>query len=229
MLQEISQQTTFGDFAMDIVLERTPTYESDVTENPVETGFNISDHVNKKPRKLALTVLFTPTSVTWDDGSADVSHLSDIETQLMTLMNDGQILTVKTQDNVYDNMLLTGFTLPRKIDTGYAIKATLNFREVPRVSTQTETIPEEYASSTSTASTTTTDGTSSTADTTSVDTTSVDTSTPQDQAGSTDTDAGDADTSDMDTPTNNTDTEQSGATETATTGSKSILASMVGE
>ena len=65
ILPPLVQPATIGDLSCDVVISRTTTFESEVTEYPVEDGFSISDHVTRKPLKLSLDVLFTPTPVTW--------------------------------------------------------------------------------------------------------------------------------------------------------------------
>jgi len=204
--------TLFGSFEMDVVMERNPEYEAEVTDNPVETGFVVSDHIIKKQPKMTMTVIFSPTNVTWNDrrGGTQPNRITDVEKALETLLNSGEPTFLKTQDNVYQDMLLVHFTMPRNTKDGKAVKSTLEFRKVVRTSTETTSVPAAYASTATTTN----------------DTTGADQTTASDQAGSTDTNAGDADTSDIGSSTNNADTEESAGSETAGTANKSIAASI---
>lgn len=188
-----------GYIEFEVLLERTPNYDSEVTSNPVETGFVISDHVIKKQNKLNITALFTPTPVTWNErqGGANASRLVEVEERLKAIRNTGEPITITTPDNIYENMVITSISLPRD-NKGYSIKANLEFAEVIRVDTQTADVPEQYVALAA-----------------------------QAQAGQTDTDAGTAQTETITAPTNNTDTATTGSEETADTANKSWAASAV--
>lgn len=205
IIPKLLTPTMFDDFEMDVVQEFKTDYSLEITDNPVETGFRIADHTIKRPTKLNLTVIFTPTNVTWDTrrGGAELSRLVDVENQFKLIRDTGEVGTVVTQNNIYENMMLNSASLVRD-NKGYKITANLEFTEVTIVSTRTAVIPEEYASMAS-----------------------------QAQAGQTDTDAGTAETSNItaDTNTNGaggagaTDTN-TGTTETAETSNKSVAASL---
>ncbi|WP_196595249.1 phage baseplate protein [Pectinatus frisingensis] len=213
LLPALVEPSMFDDFEFDVVQEISPSYDAELTDNPVETGFVIADHVIKKPVKLNLTVLFTPTNVTWADrrGGVSQTRLQDVEKQLYAIRDKGEPGTVKTQLNIYENMVLTSAKLSRD-KTGFKIIANLEFTQAIIVDTQTTDVPEEYASQASNAATS--------------DATSADSTTAQSQAGATNANAGTASTSTISADTNNADTSETGSEETASTANKSILASM---
>ena len=66
VLPKLVEPAQIGDYLeCDVILSRTTDFSAEVTEYPVEDGFSISDHCIRKPLKLQLEVLFTPTPVTW--------------------------------------------------------------------------------------------------------------------------------------------------------------------
>lgn len=230
LLPTLVEPSMFDDFEFDVLQEISSSYDTDVTENPVETGFVVADHVIKKPVKLSLTVLFTPTNVTWNDrrGGVVKTRLQDVEKQLKTIRDKGEPGTVKTLLNVYKNMIMTSVKLTRD-KTGFKIIANFEFTEVIIVDTKTAAVNEQYANQAQNAAAN--DNAAQDSTDTSVDGgdsagNEADTTTAQDQAGKTDTSAGTAETKDITPATNNTNTAQTGAEETANTANKSYAASV---
>ena len=79
LTHDLKSPATIGDLECDIVVEREINFESSVTENPVEDGFSVADHVTRQPVKLNMTVLFTPTPVTWfKEGTNYQNRLSEV-------------------------------------------------------------------------------------------------------------------------------------------------------
>ena len=56
---------TIGDLQCDCIVDHVTSFDSDVTEHPIEGGFVIADHVARSPMKLSLTAIITPTPVSY--------------------------------------------------------------------------------------------------------------------------------------------------------------------
>ena len=56
---------TIGDLQVDCVVDHVTTFASQVTEHPIENGFVIADHVARQAMTLSLTVIITPTPVSY--------------------------------------------------------------------------------------------------------------------------------------------------------------------
>ena len=66
LFNELLEPMSIGDnLTVDVLLSHRINYDSEVTRFPVETGFEISDHIIRKQPQFECEVLFTPTSVTW--------------------------------------------------------------------------------------------------------------------------------------------------------------------
>ncbi|NLU42211.1 MAG: hypothetical protein GXX08_08405 [Firmicutes bacterium] len=52
-------KSMLGDVLLDVVREESPDYAADVSENAVEDGHEIADHVKQRPLSLSLTVTLT--------------------------------------------------------------------------------------------------------------------------------------------------------------------------
>ena len=83
---DLKSPATIGDLECDAVIEREINFESSVTENPVEDGFAVADHVTRQPIKLNLTVIFTPTPVTWfKEGTNYQNRLNEVLNSLQKI------------------------------------------------------------------------------------------------------------------------------------------------
>ncbi len=135
---DLKEAATIGDLKCDVVVERELTFASEVTENPVEDGFAVADHVSRKPLTLNMTVLFTPTPVTWfKEGENYQNRL----TELQKIYKKGEPVTIKLVDAIYKEMLMTNAPLPRNVENGYCYSVQISFVQVRRVNQKTESLP----------------------------------------------------------------------------------------
>lgn len=61
------QRSSFGNITFDATLLATNVQSSEITDHPVETGANPSDHIRQKPETVALEIIFSPLPL----GAAD--------------------------------------------------------------------------------------------------------------------------------------------------------------
>lgn len=142
IMYELKEPATIGDLKCDVIIDREVTFASEVTENPVEDGFNVADHVNRKPIPLKMTVLFTPTPVTWfNQLGNNQNRLAEVLNALQNIYRKGEPITIKTVDAIYKDMIMTEAPLPRNVEDGYCYSAQLSFVQVRRVSQKTESLP----------------------------------------------------------------------------------------
>ena len=139
---------TIGDLEVDCVIDHVTTFNSSVTEHPVETGFVISDHVSRQAMKLSLTAIITPTPVQYFRimGGSNPDRLSESASYFEQLYLAGEPITVVLPSGIYDNMVMTSCPLPRNVQDGFCYRLSLEFTHVTIVSMKTEGIPEQNAS-----------------------------------------------------------------------------------
>ena len=63
--RDITEPATIADLKVDVVLSKETTFDSEVTQYPVEDGFPVADHVTRNPMQLTMEVVCTPTPVTF--------------------------------------------------------------------------------------------------------------------------------------------------------------------
>jgi hypothetical protein len=124
-------------FVFDAVKRAQHRQIATVTQHPLQTGYNISDHVIKQPATLTLEVGMSDaiqsykvagyTPMWTQNPSKSVSAYQ----QMLSLMTNRQLMDINTRLQTYYNMILTEIAVedtPRTYFGGLTM--TLNFQEV---------------------------------------------------------------------------------------------------
>jgi hypothetical protein len=128
----VEDNNTQISYYFDITFKETHTHMNEITQNPVQDGANINDHVYQQP------ILFT-----WDVGMSDcltsfVPDQFDGASQrsvaafdvLESLWKNSPLLTITTSFKQYRNMLIKSFVVTRDKHTRFGMKATVVFQQV---------------------------------------------------------------------------------------------------
>lgn len=83
LMPKLTEPAKIGDLSVDVLLETETNFDSEVTENPVEDGSIIADHVQRKPMSLKMQVVFTPTPISF--GTVDNNRLQNVANSLMKI------------------------------------------------------------------------------------------------------------------------------------------------
>lgn len=138
---------TIGDLQVDCVVDHVTTFNSQVTEHPIENGFVIADHVARQAMTLSLTVIITPTPVSYfRQLGANPDRLGEAIAYFEQLWLNGEPVTVTIPSGIYQDMVMTSCPLPRNVQNGFCYRVALEFKHVVIVSQKTEEIPEQNAS-----------------------------------------------------------------------------------
>lgn len=141
IMYEVKQPATIGDLQVDVILDRETTYDSDVTEFPVEDGFPIADHVERKPLRLSMTVVCTPTPVQWfKELGASSSRMNEVVAAIADIYKKAEPITITTPDAIYTDMVMLHAPLPRNVQDGYCYRMQLDFVHVRKAKQRTEQI-----------------------------------------------------------------------------------------
>lgn len=139
----IKNPTQVGSLKVDIVKSFEYTYDQDVTEHPVETGFEIADHIVNKPLKLTMTVGIASSPVTWfwKNGYGAKKFANGLQL-LEEIRDKKEPVTIVRPEKKYDNMVMTSCRVSKQDSTKSIIYADLSFIQIVKVTTQTTAIPE---------------------------------------------------------------------------------------
>jgi hypothetical protein len=119
-------------YVFDAVLKLSHAGEVRLTEFPVQTGANISDHAIKLPKTLVLEVGMSDSMDSFVAGSWSGHSSKSVNCyQTMIGLRDSRVLVnVSTRLMSYSNMVLISVTSDDTNATAHGLRATLHFREV---------------------------------------------------------------------------------------------------
>jgi len=141
--------TMIGDLALDCTVTETHTATSTVTEHPVESGANITDHIRPDPVQLSITGIVSDTPI----GSRQVQRAVSVGgasvqvtqqeppssatgfgraawAKLDSIRVSAKPVKVVTRDKTYESMALVSLSVPKEAKTGGALYFTAQFKQV---------------------------------------------------------------------------------------------------
>lgn len=98
-----------------------------ITEHPVETGANITDHARLNSEKVTIEGIISNTPL---DGDPEAGRAEGAFGDLIELKNARQIMTVFTPRRTYRNMVLESLTSTQTAQTGDALHFTATFKQI---------------------------------------------------------------------------------------------------
>ena len=124
--------------------------ELDVTEHPVETGSDITDHLRVRPTTLDMTIIMSnrPIEILATQkplgikGGSSLERAEDAFREMLRWQSEGLLLTVVTTLRTYENMVLQRIAPTRDAPSGKILRAALSFREIVTTETQVVDAPD---------------------------------------------------------------------------------------
>jgi hypothetical protein len=135
----IYAKTNVAGYFFDAFLRVDHTSKLNITEHPVETGANISDHAFIEPAELIIEIGMSDTAKSIVKGQFTGKHSRSVTAyQILKELQAQRIpLQIHTRLSDYKNMLVETISVSDDYTTLYALKATVTFREVIIASTKT--------------------------------------------------------------------------------------------
>lgn len=144
MSQPVAIIRSVGGLVFDAVFREHHESPAEVTEEPVETGVSVSDHMFLKPMRLTISagvsdVTFQPKATDpWANASSRARYAFEL---LRYLQASFEPFDVQTGLKLYHNMVVSNITCEQDKDTAGAFIFEAELREVIIVSTQMVTYP----------------------------------------------------------------------------------------
>lgn len=129
-------------FVFDALISEAPSDEGEITRHPVEDGGVVSDHYQKQPVKLTMTVGLTNSPLP-EQGTQETNRDFVLYEALLRIADKGEPITVVTGLRVYTNMVVLRTSTTRDPQTGQALVVQLDLEEVRLTTTATVDIPPE--------------------------------------------------------------------------------------
>lgn len=136
-------QKTIGGIQIDAFVDEGHEKSAEATEYPVEDGARITDHVISSPDTLSLTCVVGVAPLGSTDLDTGVNRPLDVYDSLTELMEARETIEVVTGLKVYQNMIITGFSVPRTKDNGRSLEFTMSLKKIEIRASQSTAIPSK--------------------------------------------------------------------------------------
>lgn len=123
--------TYIDDVLIDAAESEAPSFSNQITENPVEDGTVITDHINQNPLTLELNVIIT--------GEYEGSPQEKYE-RLLEIRNNREIISVIGALQVYENMAISEINLEKSAENAKGYSGTISFQQVRFATAETITV-----------------------------------------------------------------------------------------
>jgi hypothetical protein len=118
---------------LDASITEGHSFDTVITDHPVEAGANVSDHVRLVPSRLKISGIVSNQPLSLTQINLNPTRADEAFATLLSYQEDAQLLTVTTTLQVYEDMLLKSLSVTRDKDTGNIVAMDLDFQQVVTV------------------------------------------------------------------------------------------------
>lgn len=131
-----------GGFTIDVAVRESHQFPSEVTRLPVETGTDITDHIRNRPVVVTLDGIVSDTPIGAVAGLRPPDSLpsDDAYSTMLEIRDAREPVTITTSLATYENMALQNLVVPRRSDTGDALRFQATFTQIQLVTNERTTI-----------------------------------------------------------------------------------------
>lgn len=128
-----------------------------VTSHPIEDGSPITDHVISEPRKVSVTGIISDAAfqLQEDDRFSEISgsdagvarrvpvagRSQQALNELEEIRDNREVFQLETRNEVFEDMVFTGFQVPRDAQTGDAVRVKFTAQQISTVQRKFVNIP----------------------------------------------------------------------------------------
>lgn len=119
------------------VADETHAVSSDVTDHPVETGVNISDHVRPRPKTFTIEGIISNTPIgifaaadAFVGGLGGAGRGEDAYELLLQYWEQGRPLDLLTSLRDYSNLVITNMSVTRNAQTTNGLHITIGLKQI---------------------------------------------------------------------------------------------------
>jgi hypothetical protein len=141
---------TIDGFPIDAAISEDHTFDSDVTDHPVETGSEITDNIQPKPIQVTLDCLVSDTPIgpiaeargdIDTNGQLILRPSSDAYALMIGIRDKREPVTIATSLQVFENMALVSLSVPRNAQNGESLRFKAVFKQIKYITNLRTTVP----------------------------------------------------------------------------------------
>ena len=119
-MPKAKQPVSIAGVEFDALIKSEITYEADVPQYPIETGFTISDSVIVKQTKIEMTLYLSDNPVTWRRRLGGYGHAAQAIKHLENVFKERRLIFVSTSEANYSNMAIQSYSVSKSVEEGYS-------------------------------------------------------------------------------------------------------------
>lgn len=125
-------KTNIDGLFFDAVFTTGTDHEAEITEHPVQSGANITDHVVIRPVSITMEIGMSDVMASMLQGQWSGAYTKSISAyrKLVSLMESKTPFTILTRLNRYQNMLIRSISVEDTPDTLYGLRATVSMQQI---------------------------------------------------------------------------------------------------
>jgi hypothetical protein len=129
-------------YEIDVAISEEHTYDSEVTEHPVESGSAVVDNVRPRPISVSIEGFVSDTPIGELAKRREGSSLPSSEAfaRLQIIRDAREPITISTSLRDYDNMILESLSIPTSSENGGALHFRATFKQIRIVTNERTTI-----------------------------------------------------------------------------------------
>lgn len=134
---------TIDGMVIDAALREEHSFEADVSEHPVESGADVTDHVRARPPVVSIEGIVSDTPLADDVIAARTAGETpsvEARARLFDIWNRREPITVETTVAVYTNMVMQSFSITEDADTGEACRFRATLKQIRLVKNKRTTV-----------------------------------------------------------------------------------------
>jgi len=144
--QDPGRNAAIGSIILDATVEERHDYSNTITENPIEAGGFVTDHVYENPRMLDVTGEITDSPVQFFSALNGVNtRRIEAKDQLVALHKAREVVTVVTGLEIYTDVIMENLSFPRNQKTGQRLQFSATFKQAKFVNSEIVGIAAEKA------------------------------------------------------------------------------------
>jgi len=149
--EKIDQDITLILIQFDASLSERYTRTKEVTNHPVESGADVTDHTRVLPLEITIHGWVTDDPIIFlkslralpsVSGGSPLTRSFDAWRELNRIMDEESTLKVVTDLDEFENMVLTGIDTIKEKDTGRILDATITLKKITIATTEVVDAPE---------------------------------------------------------------------------------------
>ena len=139
---------TINGYIIDLATSEDHSFDSEVTDHPVETGADITDNIQAKPIQVTLDCIVSDTPIgaiaaarnSLDPNQPLFVPSSDCYAHMIAIRDARQPVTIVTSLGTFTNMAMTSLSVPRSAQNGESLHFKAAFKQITFVTNLRTTI-----------------------------------------------------------------------------------------